>query len=76
MKSNPLFYCCFFSCLWTLLPLQNKEKTDYAQDLLFILQNALADSTGTCKTCWKYFGVISKHMRMYSKIPVSWPDGL
>lgn len=56
-----------------LLYLQSEEKDDFRKGLLFALGTTLAENTGTCKTCWKYFGVISKHMRMTSKIPVRWP---
>ena len=61
-----------FSCWCALLPLQDEE---ISRNLKLALDRALAaDDIDTCKTCWKYFGVISKYMRTNSKTPVSLPD--
>ena len=71
-QSQHTTLAALLSCL---LPLQDKE-IDQRLRLRLALERALADidSARTCKTCWKYFGVISKHMRMYSDVPVSLLD--
>lgn len=48
----------------------NRLDEEISRNLQLALDRALAAADiDTCKTCWKYFGVISKDMRMNSKTP-------